>query len=162
MKTIGQEWYKVNRKDGNVQYATKHENGWLLGGSGFVYEYLDAISIEPIDGFPPTKNKHMLVGFDDTKMGYKAIVDLNDRWNGWLRPYIAKDDALRMLNDIGTDESWIKWVVVDDVITITDVDYGDDIDTIELEEIDGEQYYYFGNLGWVFDEFKGDYNDTNY
>jgi len=141
-------WYKVTRHDGNIEYATKSENGWCLGGSGWVYKHLDAMSIEPIDELPQDEVE-TYVGFDITEIPYKAIVDMNDTWNGWLKPYIHKDDVVRMLEDLSGD--WMRWTIEDGVISIMDSDVGYDVvDTIEISHIGDQQYYYFGNLGWCF------------
>jgi len=111
--------------------------------------------------------KRMLVTFDgDEQQPYEAYVNLSDRWNGWLKPYILQTDVERVLNDSG-----VKWFV-NDAKTITIYNYrGSDMecshlikmqeddslriyDIIPLEKLEGVNCYNFGNLGWVFEKYN--------
>jgi hypothetical protein len=94
-----------------------------------------------------------LVTFDgDNQQPYEALVNFNDRWNGWLKPYILKDDAVKMLNDI----EGLKWEIDGDgTITIGDTDGELRCYTfIPLEKVDYIECYYFGGMGWVFEKYK--------
>jgi hypothetical protein len=96
--------------------------------------------------------KHTLVSFDGDRKPYEAYVNLEDRWNGWLKPYILQCDVERMLNDIG-----LKWSIDSDkTITLnlsTEADLTD-IAVIPLEKLDGFRCYYFGGMGWVFEKYN--------
>lgn len=127
-----------------VQYATKQEGGYLLYGSGFYIEQFDADKVVPIDSVP-TEYKSMRVCLEGTR-GYRALVNVNARWNGWLMPLVLKADAKKMLNDITCDE-WMKWYEDNGNIYITIDGYTDILEPIRIE---GKTYYDFGNLGWCF------------
>lgn len=141
-----EEWVAVYRRDGIVQYATKTEGGYLLYGSGFYIEQFDADKVVPIDSVP-TEYESVRVCLEGTR-GYRALVNVNARWNGWLKPLLLQADAKKMLNDIMCNE-WGEWNEENDIIYITT-----DGDTYILEpiRIDGKMYYDFGNLGWCFEK----------
>lgn len=160
MKT-NNNWYKVLRHDGVVQYALKKDDVYYLGGSGFGIINFDAASVTPIEGCPPVRNAHTYVCFDgDSNNVFKAIVDKNNRWNGWEMPFIHASDVVRMMNYLSDGGDWITYAINNDVITITYVnDDFDETSVIYPTTIDGETYYYFGNEGWVFEVAKFNYED---
>jgi len=162
MKTTTNNWYEVLRHDGVVQYAIKINETYYLGGSGFGIKSFDAQSVTAIDGLPPVRNVHTYVCFDgDLNNTFKAIVDKNNRWNGWEMPYIHADDVVRMMNYLSDGGDWITCKFEGDVITITHINWDDDeISIIKPTIIDGETYYYFGNEGWTFETARFEYNDN--
>lgn len=153
MKT--QQWFKITRHDGKVQYASKWsgEQDYFLYGYGFGIKEFDALSVEPVDEVPVNMVKGM-AQLDDTRF-YRAYNNINSWWNGWAMPYIHADDVPLMIEDI-SDESWMTMKLIEGIVTIeySDKDNHQEGETqivIEPTIIDNEPYYYFGNEGWVFD-----------
>lgn len=156
------QWYEILRKDGNIQYATKSYGCYFIGGSGFGYTTLDAVSITAMDGCPPSKEFECLVCFDgDEKNTFRAIVDKNNRWNGWEMPFIHSDDVIRMMDYLSNGGEWITFVMDGDTIVVTDVCDDEYVSRIEPTKMYGETYYYFGNEGWVFEIARLEYEDEN-
>lgn len=153
------QWYKVIRPNGQIHYATKHNECYFLNGSGFGYTNLDAVSILPMDGCPPTDESIVYVCFDaDSKNSFKAIVDKHNRWNGWERPFIHVDDAFRMMKYITRDGDWVTYTIDGEDIIVKEPDY-DEYTRIEPVTKNGEKYYYFGDMGWVFEKARFQYED---
>jgi hypothetical protein len=145
MNKSSNNWYEIVRNNGVIQYAQKINEVYYLHGSGFGIVLFNAQSVTPIDGYPPTLNVHTYVCFDgDSKNIFKAIVDKNNRWNGWEME--------------GGD--WIKYCFDGDDIVITYLNDDDEVSTVHRTTIDGEDYYYFGNEGWVFETAQLKYNDN--
>lgn len=147
-----QQWYRVERTDGNVQYATKTEGGYLLWGSGFVIKKFDKLqSLTKVDEVP-TNIKHGYAFFEGMSF-YKAYHDANHWWNGWACPWIHKDDVKRLVEEMNDGGSATRFVWNGDNIDVYwDQEYEEPQDkpdgTIELQE-DG--YYYWGGEGLCFD-----------
>ena len=161
---IDTQWYEVLRHDGRKQYATKSMDNYYLWGSGFGIGEFDAISVTPIDGYPPSDDVHAYVCFDnDTENVFKAIIDKNSRWNGWECPHIHADDVQKLLDYLcnPVHECCIyKWD--GDDILLNDL-YSKDYppSRIEPSVIDGQTYYYFGNEGLTFEQARLQYEDIN-
>jgi hypothetical protein len=156
------QWYEVLRHDGRIQYATKYKDSYFIGGSGFGYGNLDAVSITAMEGCPPSIDIHTYVCFDgDENNIFRAIVDKNYRWNGWECPFIHVDDAFRMMEYITRDGDWLSYSIDGENIIIKDPEADGYCSVIEPTIKDGEKYYYFGNEGWVFEIAQLEYNDES-
>jgi hypothetical protein len=161
MNKSSNNWYEIVRNNGVIQYAQKINEVYYLNGSGFGIVLFNAQSVTPIEGYPPTLNVHTYVCFDgDTKNIFKAIVDKNNRWNGWEMPFIHADDVVRMMDHLAEGGDWIKYSFDGDDIVITHLNDDNEVSTVHRTTIDGEDYYYFGNEGWVFEEARLQYNDN--
>lgn len=137
-------YYKINRHDGSVQYATKYKDNYFLYGSGFGYSKLDCISIEEVEEIP-TEYKSGYVYFDDG-VCFRAIVDQNNRWNGWYMPWIHESEIDRFF-EICSYEDFRMTKEGDNVTIIND----DEQEVVSPTEILGEKWYYLGNQGLCFD-----------
>jgi hypothetical protein len=161
MKTQTNNWYEVVRNNGVIQYAQKINEVYYLHGGGFGIIEFDAQSVTPIDGYPPSKNVHTYVCLDgDSKNIFKAIIDKYNRWNGWEMPFIHADDVVRMMDYLYEGGDWITYCFDGDDIVITHLNDDNEVSIIHRTRIDGEDYYYFGNEGWVFEEARLQYNDN--
>jgi len=154
-------WVEVKRRDGRVQYATINPNGgYCINGYGFVYQSLDAECITPIDA-PPTDIKHTYVTLEGAERGFKAIIDKNQYWNGWLMPLIEENDAIAMLTELTKEpysDEWITWKFDGHTITITDV-FNQETEILDIKNVDGETYHNFKYLGWCFVECSQYYDN---
>ena len=74
-------------------------------------------------------------------------------------PFIHASDVVRMMDHLSDGGDWITYVMDGNVITITYVNDDNELSIIHPTTIDGEQYYYFGNEGWVFEIAKSNYED---
>lgn len=137
-------YYKINRPDGSVQYATKYKDSYFLYGSGFGYRKLDCISIEEIEEIP-TEYKSGYVYFDDG-VCFRAIVNSNNRWNGWYMPFIHESEIDKFISLI----YWEEFGIVRDGNVITIIHDGEE-EIVEPTEILGEKWYYLGNQGLCFE-----------
>ena len=157
MKSI--QWYKVIRPNGHIQYATMRNGYYLINDSGFAIGHLDAVSVTAIDGMPPENNELTYVCFDaDSENSFRAIVNSNYRWNGWECPFIHVDDVFRMMEHITRDDNWITYTIDGEDIIIVEPDY-EETTRIEPTMKDGEKYYYFGDMGWIFEIARFLYED---
>lgn len=140
------QWYEVVRRDGNIQYATKEEGkGFLLYGSGFFIGELDAVSVTPIDEVPVRFIKGK--AYIDGEFGFKAVCNVNNRWNGWAMPHIHRSHIKRIVREFTWEDMQMS-LDKKGVLTIKELEY---TEQIEPTEIDGELYYYLGGLGWCWD-----------
>lgn len=158
METIFERtWYAVHRHDGIVQYATKENDLYFLGGSGFGIREFDAIKVEPIKGTPP----HKLIegiAYLEGDHSYRGIVNANSTWNGWAMPWILAEDIERFIEDMNvcTEECevGIMFELKDGVLKHSDRQYPGEFDDEEpMMNILGKDCYFLGNLGFCF-EFK--------
>ena len=148
------KWVKVTRPDGAVQYATKVDEYYYLNGYGFSIVSFDG-KVEEIDGEPPLNYRQTLVGFSHTERPYKAIIDTDRVWNGWLKPWIHKSEIKRLVRDMNKDNDFEKWTLKSDgSLEVSSLEYADqepDVYEPETHEYDGETYYYFGG-GYTWEE----------
>ena len=102
---IDDQWYEVLRSNGTKQYAKgstwgSGKDGYLLWGSGFIIYEFDAVSVTPIDKIPDDRIPG-IAHFDGGKDNqYKAICNMNNRWNGWMMPFIHEDDIERLCKQL--------------------------------------------------------------
>lgn len=151
MQTITQQWYKVTRPNGVIQYATKNGESYFLGGSGFGYSQLEAISIEPIEALPSELRKGFANFEGDEATNMRAYCNPHRTWNGWAMPYIHVDDIPKFIS-LASWEDHIFKMEGDNlrVVQLYDGEVEND-DIIEPRIFDGEKYYYLGDEGLVFD-----------
>lgn len=151
MQVLTQQWYKVTRSNGAVQYATKTNDIYYLGGSGFGYKSLDAISIEPIEAIPSDVVKGIANFEGDEATNMRAYCNPHDTWNGWAKPYIHIDDIPKFIS-LASWEDHIFKMEGDNlrVVQLYDGEVEND-DLIEPTIFEGGAYYYLGNEGLVFD-----------
>ncbi len=150
------QWYEVLRKDGNKQYATKNDRGYLLGGTGFTIEKFDAVSVTEVD-FVPQVYVQGVAYFDDGEK-YDAVINKNERWNGWAMPYIHEKHIESLCKELtydwGEDEGQTL-TFKDGTLTIIENSCGELFTHhAHAEELFGETYYFLGQMGytWNFDK----------
>lgn len=150
------KWYEVHRHDGNIQYATKYDGLYYLGGSGFGIKNFDAKEVTLMDGEPPQKLVEGIVHLDDQNH-YKGIVDKNNRWNGWHNPWILEEDIDRFIIE---SNAYTKECEVGDyfemqngVLRISDFETGEWHTQSPKRSMLDKKCYYLGGIGWCF-EFK--------
>ena len=108
---------------------------------------------------PPVKEEITYVCFDaESEHSFRAIVNSNYRWNGWECPFIHVDDVFRMMEYITRDGDWIKYTIDGEDIIIVEPDY-EETTRIEPTIKNGEKYYYFGDMGWIFEVARFQYED---
>lgn len=149
------QWYEVLRHDGRKQYARIHDGKYYLYGEGFGIAMLDAISVTAIDGNPPvvfTPVRVCIDGDDRNHPTWRAIVNKNRRWNGWLCPHIHADDVDDMLRYLTKDYAWITYKRIEEGILITEIHDDNHESLVEPFEHEGQTYYDFGDMGWCFGE----------
>lgn len=147
METIVPQWYEVKRRDGVLQYATKTDAGYLLYGSGFLIREFDAESVTPVDKVP--KRYVEGIAHFEHELSFKAVCDLNERWNGWYKPFIHHSQIKKLVKHM-------QW----DIFSCSLDDNGNFLYTDEEESgtiapklINGDLYYNLGEMGWTW-EFK--------
>lgn len=145
--------YLITYPNGAIRYATKREQDdfYFPIGGGFAFLPHTEAKIEPLKEIPNNwkKGKVCIEG----ELISKAIWDKNRRWNGWLMPKIAKEDAIKIVAE-QTDKEYTELKFEGENILIIDHQYGESNEIICPEFIDGEIYYDFGLLGWIWEEYK--------
>lgn len=154
-----EQWYKVTRYDGTVQYATKWNDQYFLWGSGFGIGEFDAYSVEEVDDIPNNYERGF-VFFEFETETFKAVIDTNRWWNGWAMPYIHESDVKRLCHMLNENPDMSYTMSEDKTILVECHEFDDIPDTTIIPEQpfdDGETYYYFGGEGLCFD-FKTNTN----
>ncbi len=156
-----EQWFKVERTDGNVQYATKTDGGYCLWGSGFIIrEFANLKELTPVDE-PPTELKQGYVHFEG-KHYCRAIIDRNSWWNGWAMPWIHHEDVDDLMNALNNGGIAGKLEWDGDNIKVWE-DHGEDelVYAYDIHPTDefGENYYYFGGEGLCFEFSKTKENE---
>ena len=82
--------------------------------------------------------------FDDGPT-YRAICNLNSRWNGWYMPFISEKDIEQFIKDTGWDDMKLS---MDGRVVVCEHD--GEVSRIKPTGILGEEWYYFGDYGWCF------------
>lgn len=147
-----QDWFKITRKNGLIQYALKIDNSFYLNGFGFAIKNFDCISIEQIESIP-NELKIGIASFDgDKKTNLKAICNPNDLWNGWHKPYIHTTSIKKLCKILSLDGYMNCQMNFGQLQILTFCDGKIENESIiEPSVINGEIYYYLGNEGFVFD-----------
>jgi hypothetical protein len=143
-------YYKITRHDDVIQYATKSErcNEYFLNGYGFGIVKFDAKSVEQVDSIPVVF-KEGYAYFDESNVKFRALVNVNDKWNGWAVPYIHESSIKKFMKSATWEEQTYKLLPNGDLYTV-EHSCGDVYEqTITPEIINGEKYYYIG-LGLCF------------
>jgi hypothetical protein len=145
------KYIKVTRINGEVHYYERSPfaDGYNPVGGGFMVTKFGGVkTIEEVDEIP-VDNLTTSVCFDGEECSsYKAVVDLNDRWNGWMKPWIHIDDAKKLCRELTWDDE--TYAFTNGKVTYKHHEDEDLDSTFESKEIDGETYFYFGNQGLVF------------
>ena len=160
MKKLG--YVKVTRTDDSVQYFEKflqNDNTityFPVGGGFSIVQFRNVKSVEDIDEVPVQLHRGW-VGID--KPQYEAFVDVNDRWNGWQKPYTLANEIPKLVAELSVDDTYKGTRLEGNVLIIIHDD--EEEERINEIELSGERVFYLGNLGWCWDFFatKEDYND---
>ena len=93
--------------------------------------------------------------FDEMKSFYIGLHNPTSTWNGWANPYISEKSIKKLIRHLKVNSELIIKMQKDNSLYILDTQYNDnEADILEPIEIDGENYYYFGYLGYCFNAIK--------
>ena len=90
-------YYQYYEEDVSERYVLAYPVG---GGFQRSVPREDIISM---DATIPVEISTTTVGFAEGCPTYKAYIFANDRWNGWLQPYVEKDQLLKFIKDQADD-----------------------------------------------------------
>ncbi|NQU52173.1 MAG: hypothetical protein HQ522_06495 [Bacteroidetes bacterium] len=125
-----------------------------LNNEDYIGKYLQMGAVKITN---PKTRKNMIHGlayFEDGPK-WKAISNVNLRWNGWAMPFIHKSDIQNMCDAI-SDPQYTKYEMINDNVVITCKNNPDEPIPVIIEPsfLDGEIYYYMGDEGliWQFNQ----------
>jgi hypothetical protein len=93
--------------------------------------------------------------FDELNSVYIGLHNPSSTWNGWANPFISEKSIKKLLKDMNSPKNLIAKMQKDNSVYLLDLQYDDcEADVLEPIQIDGENYYYFGYLGYCFNSIK--------
>lgn len=84
----------------------------------------------------------------------------NETWNGWAKPWLTLEDALRILRETNEHAGMQLWAWRMDGTRLYIRDCEDqfcgagDFEEVDTIELDGVTLYALGNAWWVWDEYE--------
>lgn len=94
--------------------------------------------------------KVAIAGFEDVpKNVHTALLDPNDKWNGWACPYFERDEVLKMAG-------WLSDMFTEDLVydagtdTFTVYECGEAIEDACGMDIEGHHVYPLGTGWWTW------------
>lgn len=93
--------------------------------------------------------------FDELNSTYIGLHNPASRWNGWANPFISEKSIKKLLRHLNNPEYLIAKMQKDNSVYLLDLQYEDiEAEILEPININGENYYYFGYLGYCFNAIK--------